>query len=85
MTAYKKNRVVAAVTVNSIILIVIIIAVLIYQMVEMGTLAAKRAAIQEQIQSYEQLIDEESKNLDYYLSEQYLINKAYEYGYRFPD
>ena len=81
MTTYKKNRIVAAVTVNSIVLIVIIAAVLIYQIVQLSILAARRSAIEEQTQLYEQMIEYEEDSLEYYLSEDYLRQKAYEYGF----
>lgn len=85
MSEDKRNRIVAAVTVNSIILIVIIAVVLVYQMVEMGILFSRKSAIEEQIQQYEEQIDEAEDLLEYYQTEDYLRDQAYKYGFRDSD
>lgn len=88
MEDQKKNRLAAAITVNVILLIVILAAVVVYQLVEIVSLNAKRKKIMEDITYYEQLLQDEQKDLDFLQSEQYeqyLLDLAFSLGYRFPD
>ena len=84
MDEQKKNRLAAAVTVNVIILMVILVAVIIYQLVEIVGVNGRRQAIKSEIDHYEQLIKESENDLDYLKSEQYLLELALQLGYYFP-
>lgn len=83
MTEEKRNRLIAAVTVNVILLIAVLAAVCIYQLVEIVTLNNMKKAINEQIETYITETEKNEKTLDYYKSEEGLLDKAYEYGFVF--
>lgn len=83
MTEEKRNRLVAAVTVNVILLIVILAAVCIYQLVEIVTLNNLKKDINAKIDTYQTETNKNSQTLDYYKSEEGLLDKAYEYGFVF--
>ena len=83
MTEEKRNRLIAAVTVNVILLIVILAAVCIYQLVEMVALKNNKKEIQDKINYYQTETDKNEKTLDYYKSQEGLLDKAYEYGFVF--
>lgn len=83
MTEEKRNRIIAAITVNVILLIAILAAVIIYQIISMVILERKRDGMQSE---YDRLLrqTEDTKNdLAYYESEQGLIDLAYQYGFIF--
>lgn len=84
MDEQKKNRLAAAITVNVILLIVILAAVIVYQIVEIAMVNAKRNQIVAEINEYEQKIEQSEDALDYLKSEQYLLDLAFQLGYRFP-
>lgn len=83
MAEEKRNRLVAAITVNLILLIVILAAVCIYQIVEMVTLSKVKKDVENQIAYYQTQTEKSEKTLDYYKSQQGLLDKAYEYGFVF--
>lgn len=80
MTEEKRNRLIAAVTVNVILLIVILAAVCIYQLVEIVSLKNMKEDINERINNYQTETEKNEKTLEYYQSEEGLLDKAYEYG-----
>lgn len=83
MTEEKRNRLIAAVTVNVILLIAILAAVCIYQLVEMVALKKSKKEIQDKINYYQTETEKNEKTLEYYKSEEGLLDKAYEYGFVF--
>lgn len=83
MTDEKRNRIIAAVTVNLILLIFILAAVCIYQLVEMVTLSNLKKDLQKRIEYYQTQTDKSEKTLEYYKSQEGLLDKAYEYGFVF--
>ncbi len=83
MNEEKRNRLLAAVTVNAILLLVILAAVVIYQLVEISFLAGRRNDLQDQIEEYILKTENAEESLDYYKSQEFLIDKAYEYGFMF--
>lgn len=84
MDEQKKNRLAAAITVNVILLIVILAAVLVYQIVAIAMVNAKHAQLVSEIEEYNQKIEQSEDALDYLKSEQYLLDLAFQLGYRFP-
>jgi predicted PurR-regulated permease PerM len=58
----KRNRIIAAVTVNAVLLIVIILAVIIYQIVEISILSARR---KELLQEYAKTMQELEESEDW--------------------
>ena len=83
MTEEKRNRLIAAITVNVILLIAILAVVSIYQIVEMVTLNNLKKDMQSKIAYYTTEIKKDKDTLDYYKSEDGLLDKAYEYGFRY--
>lgn len=83
MTEEKRNRLIAAITVNVILLIAVLAVVCIYQIVEMVTLNNLKKDIQSQIGYYETEIKKDEDTLGYYQSEDGLRDKAYEFGFRY--
>lgn len=84
MDEQKRNRIAAALTVNVILLIVILAAVLIYQLSAIVSANARRAEIESEIKRYEQLIEEGKNDLEVLRSEQFLLDYAIYLGYYFP-
>lgn len=83
MTEEKRNRLIAAITVNVVILIVVLAVVCIYQIVELSTLNNLKKNMQTQIEYYQQGIDKAENELEHYKTDEWLIDKAYEYGWSF--
>lgn len=83
MTEEKRNRLIAALTVNAILLVVILVAVCIYQLVAIVNLNNIKKEVQSQITAYETAIEKNEKTLEYYQSREGLLDKAYEYGFVF--
>lgn len=83
MTEEKRNRLIAAITVNVILLIVVLAAVCIYQLVTIVTLKSFAKDLQQQIQYYDTENEKLDHTLDYYKSEEGLFDLAYKYGFVF--
>ena len=83
MTEEKRNRLIAAATVNAILLIVILAAVCIFQLVKLVTLNNVKKDLQQQIQIYDEQRQINERTLDYYKSEEGLYDLAYKYGFVF--
>lgn len=85
MTEEKRARLMAAVTVNVILLIAILAAVLVYQLVVLTTLRTERKRITVEIERYEQMVQESDDYLERLQSEEYLRDKLIEYGWHYAD
>lgn len=83
MTDEKRNRIIAAVTVNVILLIAILAAVIIYQIIEIKIVARKKQDIINQIERCQEETKKDEKTLEYYQSFEGLMDLAYEYGFSF--
>ena len=83
MNEEKHNRFFAAVTVNAIILIVILVAVIIYQLVNYFILDSRRDDLTNDIEFYTLEALKAENSLDYYKSYDYLLDKAFEKGFIF--
>ena len=83
MTEEKRNRIIAAVTINVILLIVILAAVLIYQMVVLSVLRARREQIITETEQLVRLTEEGESELEKLQSQWYLQQKLIEFGYSY--
>ncbi len=83
MTEEKRNRIIAAITVNVILLIAVLAAVIIYQLIFIKIGERTRNDLKTQIKSYEDKIDINNKTYDYYTSYDGLVDLAYQYGFAF--
>ena len=81
MADEKRNRIIAAVTVNVIILIFILAAVLVYQLVQISRVTRNKKDIINQIEQLEQETDNMETNLGYWQSQAGLEDLAYQYGF----
>lgn len=85
MNESKRNKMVAAVTVNVIILIAVLVAVVIYQLVDICVLTNRRKELKAEVAAMQEKIETTQDALEYYKSESYLLDKAFELGYVFGD
>ncbi len=83
MTEEKRNRIIAAVTVNVILLIAILAAVIIYQIIEIKIVSRNREEIIKKIEYLQNETDKTENTLDYYQSYEGLLELAYKYGFVF--
>ncbi len=83
MNESKRNKLVAAVTVNIVILIAVLVAVVIYQLVNICVLTKRRDKLTAEIAEMEEKIKNTGDSLEYYKSKDYLLDKALELGYVF--
>ena len=81
MTEEKRNRIIAAVTANVILLMVILIAVVIYQLVDLTVISRRKSDIKQQIEYYRTETEKNEKTLEYWQSYEGLLDKAYEFGF----
>lgn len=81
MTEEKRNRLIAAVTVNVILLIAILAVVCIYQIVEMVTYNNYKKAMQSQIEQWQEEIESDRKSIEYFTSQKGLEDNAYWFGW----
>lgn len=81
----RHNRLVAAITINAVLLIAVLAAILIYQLVNIGLLTARRNKMKSELETYNQKIESTDRSLEYYKSKDYLLDKSYEYGFVYKD
>ena len=85
MTEEKRNRIAAAITVNVILLIFILAAVVVYQLAVITRANKQRQALREEIEFYNQQYRESEDLYERLQMEEFLMEKLVEYGYKFPD
>lgn len=83
MTEEKRNRIVAAITVNAIILIAVLVVVVVYQMVIIATSRAYLKSLREQIDSYQQQMQQDMDDMERLQSEEFLRDKLVEFGWHY--
>lgn len=81
MAEEKRNRIIAAVTINLIILLAILAAVAIYQLVDIAVLSRRRDKLASEVSEYVRLTEKAEVSYNYYQSYDYLLDKAYEFGF----
>lgn len=84
MEEQRRIRMAAAITVNVILLIVILTAVIIYQLIAIGVGNGRKKAMEKEINETVQKLEEKQDELEYLKSEEFLLDKAFELGYSFP-
>ncbi|MCD8041102.1 MAG: hypothetical protein LUD19_00520 [Clostridia bacterium] len=80
MNVQKKNRLIAAGIVTTVLLLVVLVAVMIYQIVEICVLNERRKDLKEKIEDYEEQIQETEDLIDYYTYGDGLYKLIIEYG-----
>ena len=81
MAEEKRNRILAAVIINLIVLLAILAAVAIYQLVDISVLKSRRAKLASEVNEYVRLTEKAEVSYEYYQSYDYLMDKAYEFGF----
>lgn len=85
MDEQKRNRLMAALTVNVILLIVILAAVVIYQIVGIALASARERQLRAELEQYKQLVEQRKDDLQYLESEQYLLELALKQGWTYEN
>ena len=85
MSPEKKRKIAAAATASMVLLLFILIAVMIYQMVTINVKKQKLDALNEQIEQLEEQKNGTQDDIDKWLSEWKIIERARELDYIFPD
>ena len=81
MTQEKMKRTVIASVVAATLLVVVLLAVLIYQLVSIAVYNKRISKIKQDIAGYQETIDKQEKNLDFYLSEMGKEHLSHSYGW----
>lgn len=85
MSPDKKTRLVAAATSVMVLLLFILIAVMIYQMIAINGKKARKEELDREIKRLEQENKETQNDIDLWLSNWKIIERARELDYNFPD
>lgn len=80
MDTQKRNRLVAAGTVTVVLLLVVLVAIMIYQLVVIVQLRDRRDQLKEEIEDINQQIEDTEVNIDYYENLDHLFDLAIEQG-----
>lgn len=84
MPEEKAKRIAVAAIVAGVLVVLFLVAVLIVQFVKIGVANAERARLQEEIEQYEQLVEQKRGDLEYYGSELGMYHQALEQGWSTP-
>lgn len=85
MNEQKRNRLAAAITVNVILLIVVLVAVLVYQLAAMSLGKSKRSYLESEIARYEQMKNDAQSDLERLQAEQGILDILFKEGYVFKE
>lgn len=85
MNEEKINRIKAAVTVSTVLLIAILLAVAVYQLIMIPLMTKEYNDLKKEENYYKEQIENAKNELDYLKSEQGLQDKAFEMGWYYPD
>lgn len=84
MPEEKTKRIAIAAIVAGVLVVLFLVAVLIVQFVKIGVANAERARLQAEIEHYEQLVEQQREDLEYYESELGMYHQALEQGWSTP-
>ena len=79
MNQQKRYRLIAAGTVAIVLLLIVLVAIMVYQLVVIVNLNNRKQELQDKIDGYNQSINDYESQLDYYESYDGLFNLAIEY------
>lgn len=80
MTQEKMQRTVTAAVIAATITVFCLLAVIVYQVVTMIVLDNRKEKLTKAIEAYEQKTEQTERDLEYYLTQEYLENAAWRYG-----
>jgi len=78
----KARRIAVGATVGGVLLIIFLAVILIVQFVQIGVRKSRRAELDQQIEQYEQMIDSDRQDLEYYETQAGLFYLARKEGWR---
>lgn len=81
MSEEKAARIAVGASIGGVLLVLFLLIVLIIQFVQIGVNRAEKARLEEQIAQYEQMIENDSKSLEYYETERGLYFLARQQGW----
>ncbi len=81
----KTKKIIVSVTVGAVLLLIILLAIMIYQLIAIGVSRKEEAELDAKIAKYEQLITENEQILDARSSDWYAKRRANELGYYYGD
>lgn len=84
MPEEKAKRIAVAAIVAGVLVVLFLVAILIVQFVKIGVANAERDRLQAEIERYEQLIETQRGDLEYYESELGMYHQALEQGWSTP-
>ncbi len=85
MDESKLKRIVGASVVTAVILVVLLSAVMIYQLLAISTQRRKIRELETQIAAYEQMNEETRNSIEGRSSKWWIVQRARELGYKFED
>lgn len=85
MSEEKMRRTVAGMVIAGTLLVVMLLAVIVYQFVSMGQKRAKAAELQEEIKYYQELKDQKEEELGVYQTDWKKEQLARRWGYVYPE
>ena len=80
MTSQKRDRLVAAVTVNIVLLLVILVAVMVYQLVTIFVLNKNKTDLEEEVSQIVENTENMEQDIEYYQTLDGLNDLIIEYG-----
>ncbi len=84
MPEEKAKRIAVGAIVAGVIVVVFLLAVIISQVVEIYVAKKEQARLEQEIDRYEQLIEEGNRDLEYFESELGMYHQALEQGWKTP-
>lgn len=85
MNESKLKRIVGAATVTAVLLVVILLAIMIYQLIAISNEANKKNELDAAIVEYHRLIEETGESIETRSQRWWIEQRARELGYRFVD
>ena len=80
MTSQKRNRLIAAATVNAVLLLLILVGIMVYQLVTIFVLNKNNTDLENQISQTNGNIENMKNDIEYYKTDEGLIGLMIEYG-----
>lgn len=85
MNEEKQKRLIGAATVTAVLLVVILLAVMIFQLLAINTAKHRVSELEAAIAAYEKHIEEIGNDIEARTQASWIIRRARELGYKLPD
>ncbi len=84
MTEEKAKRIAVGATIGGVLLLMFLVAILIVQFVQIGVTQREKNRLQQEIESYEALLENKTSELEFYETEVGMYHLALEQGWGTP-